>query len=92
MRGIAIAATWLAMLAGCGGSATHTHASSAADVLSPSSSQDAPIPATGTSMENGATVLDGCRDIRDVHSPEPPTVATRIDQSSEIRIRGPGRR
>ena len=34
------------------------------------------MPTTGTSIENGATVLDGCRPIRVVHSPDPTSVAT----------------
>jgi len=33
------------------------------------------MPTTGTSIENGATVLDGYRVISIVHSPEPTTVA-----------------
>jgi hypothetical protein len=34
------------------------------------------MPTTGTSIENGATMLDGCRAMSDVHTPDPTTVAT----------------
>ena len=34
------------------------------------------MPTTGTSIENGATVLDGCRAISAVQIPDPSRVAT----------------
>ena len=40
------------------------------------------MPTTGTSIENGATVLDGCRPISAVHSPLPTSVATTTVKSS----------
>ena len=49
-------------------------ASSTTDVRSRSSSHEAPMPATGTSIENGATVLDGYLVMSRDQMPYPNTV------------------
>ena len=47
------------------------------------------MPTTGTSIENGATVLDGCRPMSAVHSPVPTSVATTTVKSSPASASSP---
>jgi hypothetical protein len=47
------------------------------------------MPTTGTSIEKGATVLDGWLLISAVHTPEPASVATRTVNSRPARADAP---